>query len=270
MKIRIAVVLAISLLASSLLAQWATNYQNLRRSQILDTASLAVSYEVKMKIGKREITDTITLLIGKKYAHTFNPRLVSIQTLRDSLFAKGMDAPSVGFITFPEDTYLNLANQRFTCFYRCFHPGWPMQYAEERPNLVWAIGSAGGEVLSYSCSEASTTFRGRNYKALFALDIPHALGPWKFGGLPGLILSIEDDKGDYIFRAIGIQKTRETIHLWDWKYHKDKSRSDVRKFVERMHKKPKTYMRTVTGGRVLFRDGDADNVSFPYNPIELE
>ena len=29
-------------------------------------------------------------------------------------------------------------------------------------------------------------------------------------------------------------------------------------------------MRIVTNGMVMFRDGDEDNVSFPYNPIELE
>ena len=113
------------------------------------------------------------------------------------------------------------------------------------------------------------SFRGRDYRALFTMNIPLSVGPWKFGGLPGLILKVEDAKQDYIFRAIGIRSVKEGIHLWDWKYQEN-NRKDIRKYVERMHKKPKTYRRRVTNGMVMFRDGDEDNVSFPYNPIELE
>lgn len=252
-----------------LVAQWATSYNNLNSSQILDTASLEVRYAVEMKWGRRIIKDTISLLIGKKYAQTYNPRLKGVQIQRDSLFAQGLNAPSVKFLTFPEDTYLELSKQKLTCVYRCFAPGKPMQYTEMQPHLDWTIANSDMKILSYPCSQASTTFRGRSYKALFTLDIPQSLGPWKFGGLPGLILSVKDNMGDYKFQAISIKHCRELIHLWNWEYHKS-NRSSVRRFVERMHKMPKTYMRTITGGHVIFRDGDDDNISFPYNPIELK
>lgn len=54
----------------------------------------------------------------------------------------------------------------------------------------WKIHNESKEILGYKTQLATTTFRGRDYKAWFASELP-AAGPWKFDGLPGLILSIE-------------------------------------------------------------------------------
>lgn len=60
-------------------------------------------------------------------------------------------------------------------------------------------------ILGYHCMLATTQFRGRTYSAWFALDIPINDGPWKFHGLPGLILKVEDSKGIFTFNAIGLE-----------------------------------------------------------------
>lgn len=267
---RIAIVMSVLLLCiGNLSAQWATCYQPLSASKVLDTASYEVLYQVQMCWGKRIITDTVSLLIGKKYTQTYNPRLKRMRIQTDSLFNLDQDAPSVYFLTFPEDTYCNLETGQITAVYRSFEPGPPLKYKEPTPKFNWVTSTRDSTILTYPCTEAQMSFRGRDYRALFTMNIPLSVGPWKFGGLPGLILKIEDTKQDYIFRAIGIRSVKEGIHLWDWKYQEN-TRKDIRKYVERMHKKPKTYMRIVTNGMVMFRDGDEDNVSFPYNPIELE
>ena len=54
-------------------------------------------------------------------------------------------------------------------------------------------------VLGYPCTAARTRFRGRTYKAWFTPEIPVSDGPWKFGGLPGLILEVEEP--EYHFTA---------------------------------------------------------------------
>lgn len=58
-------------------------------------------------------------------------------------------------------------------------------------------------------------FGGRIWTAWFAPEIKIADGPYKFSGLPGLILKLEDDKGDYRFsfvKKINIEKAfSETI-----------------------------------------------------------
>lgn len=60
----------------------------------------------------------------------------------------------------------------------------------------------------YTCVKATAKFRGRTYEAWFASDIPIFNGPWKFGGLPGLILSLTDSKNEYHFECIGIENLK--------------------------------------------------------------
>ena len=43
-----------------------------------------------------------------------------------------------------------------------------------------------------TCQLAKTNFRGRSYEVWFTNKIPTFAGPWKFHGLPGLIIEISD------------------------------------------------------------------------------
>ncbi|MDX1902686.1 MAG: GLPGLI family protein [Thermonemataceae bacterium] len=61
--------------------------------------------------------------------------------------------------------------------------------------MKWILGKEKKQILGFECSSAVTTFRGRTYTAYYTTQIPISNGPWKFGGLPGLILEvITDDK----------------------------------------------------------------------------
>jgi GLPGLI family protein len=63
-------------------------------------------------------------------------------------------------------------------------------------NIKWQLGSEHKEVNGLQCSDAYTRFRGRDYIAWYAIDVPTSAGPWKFNGLPGLIVLIEDKRGE--------------------------------------------------------------------------
>ena len=54
----------------------------------------------------------------------------------------------------------------------------------------WKIETDTLTILNYKCRKASLTFRGRDYVAYFSEEIPISDGPWKFNGLPGLILKV--------------------------------------------------------------------------------
>lgn len=67
----------------------------------------------------------------------------------------------------------------------------------------WTIDTAETRnIQGYDCSKASTPFRGRDYIAWFTPDIPVPFGPWKFGGLPGLILEVQDTENLYDYRVL--------------------------------------------------------------------
>ncbi|PKF74218.1 GLPGLI family protein [Chryseobacterium sp. PMSZPI] len=53
-----------------------------------------------------------------------------------------------------------------------------------------------------TCKKAEVNFKGRNWVAWYSPEIPLPYGPYKFSGLPGLIIKITDDKGDYDFELI--------------------------------------------------------------------
>ncbi len=53
-----------------------------------------------------------------------------------------------------------------------------------------------------NCKKAEVTFKGRHWIAWYSPEIPFPYGPMKFSGLPGLIVKITDDKGDYDFELV--------------------------------------------------------------------
>ncbi|MDW8297210.1 MAG: GLPGLI family protein [Raineya sp.] len=68
--------------------------------------------------------------------------------------------------------------------------------------MKWILGKEKKKILGFPCKSATTTFRGRTYKAFYTEKIPLSDGPWKFGGLPGLILEIASQDGVYKWTAI--------------------------------------------------------------------
>jgi GLPGLI family protein len=71
-------------------------------------------------------------------------------------------------------------------------------YEEDRP-LNWKIESETRKIGEYKVQKAEADFGGRKWTAWFTTDLPYQDGPYKFGGLPGLIVKVEDDKGEYSF-----------------------------------------------------------------------
>lgn len=62
---------------------------------------------------------------------------------------------------------------------------------ENLPGFDWQINNETKEIMGYTAQKAITHFRGRDYEAWFAPEINLQDGPWKFYGLPGLILEIK-------------------------------------------------------------------------------
>lgn len=76
---------------------------------------------------------------------------------------------------------------------------------EELPKMKWVFLKGEKKLNSLTCKKAQTTFRGRTYTAWYTESIPNPYGPWKFNGLPGLILSVEDHAGVYNWEVINIK-----------------------------------------------------------------
>lgn len=62
----------------------------------------------------------------------------------------------------------------------------------EEPKFNWKIENEKKKIGEYEAQKATTEFGGRKWTAWFTESIPFPDGPYKFSGLPGLIVKIED------------------------------------------------------------------------------
>lgn len=140
------------------------------------------------------------------------------------------------------------------------------RYEDELGILPWKISEVTDTILSYTCQKATLNFRGRNYTAWFAPDIPVSDGPWKFMGLPGLILKVEDDKQLFSFSLIGIQKLNpaQPIPIDDAKNNIKCTRAE---FEKQKKKQGAGTQLNLNGGNVIIAEIPG---KYEYIPMEIE
>lgn len=76
----------------------------------------------------------------------------------------------------------------------------------EKPVFNWKISPEKVKIGEYNAQKATTDFGGRKWTAWFSTDIPFPDGPYKFSGLPGLIVKISDDDKAYTWELKGNRK----------------------------------------------------------------
>lgn len=84
----------------------------------------------------------------------------------------------------------------------------------------WEILPEKEKVGNFMTQKATCNFAGRNWIAWFTTELPIQDGPYKFHGLPGLIIKLEDITHTHLFELKGIKK----MDGYEWKSTKDKSR----------------------------------------------
>lgn len=77
---------------------------------------------------------------------------------------------------------------------------------EDPVKLNWSILPDKQKIGEYNAQKATTEFGGRKWTAWFSTDIPFQDGPYKFYGLPGLIVKIEDSEKNYSWQLSGNKK----------------------------------------------------------------
>ncbi len=76
----------------------------------------------------------------------------------------------------------------------------------------WVLTTEKKEVKNLTLQKAKTTYGGRNWTAWFSTEIPFQEGPYKFHGLPGLIVEISDDKNNYKFSLVKSENLKELVN----------------------------------------------------------
>lgn len=80
----------------------------------------------------------------------------------------------------------------------------------EDRKMNWKIAPDKKQIGEFKVQKANTVFAGRSWTAWFTTDVPIQDGPYKFSGLPGLIVEISDQSGTHKMELKGLKKIQET------------------------------------------------------------
>ena len=95
-------------------------------------------------------------------------------------------------------------------------------YDEPFSEIDWVIAEDSTKtILDYQCIMATTDYHGRKWTVWFTPEIPMQDGPWKFCGLPGLIMEASEPSGQHRFTVTGIETSSQPIYpVFNTEYEK--------------------------------------------------
>lgn len=118
----------------------------------------------------------------------------------------------------------------------------------EAPVFEWKILPETVKIGDYQTQKAETKFGGRTWYAWFTQQIPLQDGPYKFSGLPGLIVKIQDEKGDYSFDLMQTKKIAEIYQPLNRGQVITLSKSKYTDMEKKMQKDPASFVNALRNG----------------------
>jgi GLPGLI family protein len=269
-----------------------TCFSILGKAQTIDSASIIIRYKLSYLSDsskpQKASTDIMQLCIGDKISTFYsyigfrsdsaikNDMAEGKITLQD--FSKNPELrskyPSPGLLN-KYQLYINYPENKITTTDNVFTSKY--LFEEKMGIMKWTVLEDTMNLSGYNCQKATTNFKGRSYIAWFTSELPWNEGPYKFRGLPGLILKIEDTKKNFIFECIEIQRLhqKEPIVLNNKDFIKT-SRAEYRKLLKAGFDNPYQVLIADHINNITLSE-DASNYfkatlqkPLPYNPIELE
>lgn len=193
--------------------------------ELNDTVSVHVQYHAIYKHTqeqKEAFDDTNLLDIGKHSSRFYSQRFDRFLHLRDSV--KSATSDPMSYLQFLGDMYGSKKGREYEVFKHtpqkgvltytdALHNDFFFCYEEAIPTFAWELAEGDTTIIGYPCHKAVCHFRGRTWTVWYALDLPFDNGPWKLGGLPGLILAASESRNEFSFVAIGIEQLRHTATI---------------------------------------------------------
>ncbi len=140
------------------------------------------------------------LMVGKEKSLFVSSNTYKRDSIKNEMFrsrnVSGLNLSNVPKSSFSYRILKNLYDKSVS-FHDVFFRT-PINY-QEKMNLDWQITKDKEKIENLDCGIAYVNYGGRRFKTWYALEIPIAEGPYKFFGLPGLIVKMEDTKGYYKF-----------------------------------------------------------------------
>lgn len=164
-------------------------------------------------------TEFMTLLIGKAQSLFCATQYLVMDSAITAELVKGNTlGPSFGFLNAQgtKNTLVVFKNSSQTITYERasrFVDQIFFSYPEARLQFDWTILADTMSIGGIPCQKASTVYGNRIWHAWFAPSIPIQDGPYKFIGLPGLILKVNDSREQWNFDLASIRNVNKTVKI---------------------------------------------------------
>ena len=257
------------------------------RATTVDTARYKVTYSLKYKFHPDQrdaYNDTRIVQIGKRSVKDYSDIINHFDSLATEQVRRGAESYSnVSGNPWPLEITRPIRGNKADLKYRLSISAF-FVYPDSVPSLEWNFSDEDTDsIMGFECRKATVQFAGRSYTAWFTPEIPLPFGPYKFGGLPGLILKLEDAERQFVWEAVGFERDNTPIVEYTYLDGNDKrcSAADAEKTLVRYFKSPVGFMISEMGGNsgrihIVGKDGkvmnnaDASQMSIPYKPLEIK
>ena len=181
----------------------------------IDTARIMVLYNLSFVEDSTQMdfvrNETMMLLLGKhlslfKSYNAYRADLMMRKKEKEGLLGEWFESPeSRNFAhRFMYEIFKNYPNGQLTYTEYLFLTG-SFQYNEPMDLFRWEIQEDTIEIQGYVAQKATCSYGGRDWVAWFTDELPFSDGPYKFRGLPGLILRVSDTRNHYSFDFVSIE-----------------------------------------------------------------
>ena len=256
------------------------------REPMIDRAYMKCLYRYVYTFDtlKNELRDDLLILqIGKEVSKCYSYYTFQCDSLRrtpdgakvwSELFRRAIekdgiygDFPHVRMSTY---VYKNYPTGQMTITDRISSQGY--RYVDSLHAQTWTMGDSTRQVLGYTCQQATADFRGRRWTAWFTTDIPVSDGPWKLGGLPGLILEAYDEGQQHVFTAVGLERVKDELIIFNRPFRgnhrfEQTNRLDFLRMERRFLMDSNSFIQMETGIDLL---GDEPNQVMRYDLLERD
>lgn len=189
----------------------------------VDTVIVRVQYRALYKLTqeqKEPFDDTNLLDIGQHSSRFYSQRFAQFLHLRDSV--RNATSDPMTYLQFMGDLFGAKHGREYEVFKHMpqkgeltytdvLHNDFFFSYEEAIPTFAWQLAEGDTTIMGYPCHKAACQYRGRTWTAWYTLDLPFDNGPWKLGGLPGLILAASESRHEFSFVATGIEQLRHAV-----------------------------------------------------------
>lgn len=127
---------------------------------------------------------------------------------------------------------------------------------DEKLMFNWKLKDEKKVIGEYKCKKAILNYGGRTWEAWYTEEIPISEGPYKFSGLPGMIIEIHDVHQNFSFSLFAIEANKDYEMFYDESFTKYKDITKKEFFSTRENLKNNLIQDMESQGKITFRPED--------------